>query len=99
MHAGEAIPLVREDTLMKEALFVITAKGLGVTGVCDSSGALKGVITDGDLRRSLEKGYDILNQRASEIMKHRAVAHQAVGACRRSTADHGTAFHHLSVCF
>ena len=69
MHSGEAIPLVQEDTLMKEALFVITAKGLGVTGVCDSSGALKGVITDGDLRRSLEKGFDILNQRASEIMK------------------------------
>lgn len=69
MHSGEAVPLVREDTLMKEALFVITAKGLGVTGVCDSNGALKGVITDGDLRRSLEKGFDILNQHASEIMK------------------------------
>ena len=69
MHSGEAIPLVLEDTVMKEALFVITAKGLGVTGVCASDGALKGVITDGDLRRSLEKGFDILNQRASEVMK------------------------------
>jgi arabinose-5-phosphate isomerase len=70
MHEGAAVPLVQEDTLMKEALFVITDKGLGVTGVCDSTGALKGVITDGDLRRSLEKGFDILNQRAVEIMKH-----------------------------
>ena len=69
MHSGAAVPLVREDTLMKEALFVITDKGLGVTGVCDSSGGLKGVITDGDLRRALEKGFDILNQHASEIMK------------------------------
>ncbi|HIJ87252.1 MAG TPA: KpsF/GutQ family sugar-phosphate isomerase [Desulfuromonadales bacterium] len=69
MHSGEDIPLVQEDDLMKDALFVITAKGLGVTGVCDSSGALKGVITDGDLRRALEKGFDILNRRASEIMK------------------------------
>lgn len=69
MHSGDAIPLVQEDTLMKDALFVITAKGLGVTGVCDTTGALKGVITDGDLRRSLEKGYSILNQSASEIMK------------------------------
>jgi arabinose-5-phosphate isomerase len=69
MHSGDSVPLVQEGTLMKDALFEITAKGLGVTGVCDSSGALKGVITDGDLRRSLEKGYDILNQRASEIMK------------------------------
>ena len=69
MHSGDAIPLVQEDAVMKDALFVITAKGLGVTGVCDSSGALKGVITDGDLRRALEKGFDILNQHASEIMK------------------------------
>ncbi|MDD2898489.1 MAG: KpsF/GutQ family sugar-phosphate isomerase [Desulfuromonadaceae bacterium] len=70
MHVGDSVPLVQEDTLMKEALFVITAKGLGVTGVCDASGALTGVITDGDLRRSLERGFDILNQRASEIMKY-----------------------------
>ncbi len=71
MHSGEDIPLVQEDDVMKDALFVITAKGLGVTGVCDSSGALNGVITDGDLRRALEKGYNILNQHASEIMKSR----------------------------
>jgi arabinose-5-phosphate isomerase len=69
MHSGDAIPLVQEDAVMKDALFVITAKGLGVTGVCDSNGALKGVITDGDLRRALEKGFAILNQHASEIMK------------------------------
>ncbi|HIJ97126.1 MAG TPA: KpsF/GutQ family sugar-phosphate isomerase [Desulfuromonadales bacterium] len=69
MHTGDSIPLVQMDTLMKEALFVITDKGLGVTGVCDDSGALAGVITDGDLRRALERGYDILNQQAKGIMK------------------------------
>jgi len=69
MHSGEAVPLVGEDTLMKEALFVITAKGLGVTGVTAVDGALRGVITDGDLRRALEKGYDILGQKAAELMK------------------------------
>lgn len=69
MHVGEAIPLVSEDTLMQDALFVITAKGLGVTGVCGEDGALKGVITDGDLRRALERGYDILGQRAAGLMK------------------------------
>lgn len=68
MHTGTTVPIVQEDTIMKDALFEITAKGLGVTGVCDHLGALRGVITDGDLRRSLEKGYDILNQRASQIM-------------------------------
>ena len=69
MHSGEAVPLVTEDTLMKEALFVITDKGLGVTGVTAADGSLRGVITDGDLRRALEKGYDILSQRAAELMK------------------------------
>jgi arabinose-5-phosphate isomerase len=69
MHVGEAVPLVSENTLMKEALFVITAKGLGVTGVVADDGALRGVITDGDLRRALEKGYEILGQRAAELMK------------------------------
>lgn len=69
MHTGEAVPLVSEQTLMKEALFVITAKGLGVTGVVGDNGGLCGVITDGDLRRALEKGYDILGQRAAELMK------------------------------
>lgn len=69
MHVGDAVPLVSEHTLMKDALFIITAKGLGVTGVCADDGSLRGVITDGDLRRALEKGYDILSQRATEIMK------------------------------
>lgn len=69
MHTGEAVPLVTESTLMKDALFVITAKGLGVTGVVGSDGSLCGVITDGDLRRSLEKGFDILDRSAAELMK------------------------------
>ncbi len=68
MHCGDAIPLVGEDVLMKEALFVITSKGLGVAGVTDSQGCLKGVITDGDLRRCLEKGLDILNISAGSMM-------------------------------
>ncbi len=69
MHIGEEIPLVSKQTLMKDALFVISAKRLGVTGVTEDDGALCGVITDGDLRRALEKGYDIFERKASEIMK------------------------------
>jgi len=42
---------------------------MGVTGVVDVNGVLRGVITDGDLRRALEKKFDILGQQASEIMK------------------------------
>ncbi|MDY6842700.1 MAG: KpsF/GutQ family sugar-phosphate isomerase [Thermodesulfobacteriota bacterium] len=68
MHTGEEIPLVNESTLMKEALFEITSKGLGITGVKDKNGKLVGVITDGDLRRALEHGANMLNMRASEVM-------------------------------
>ncbi|MCL2761011.1 MAG: KpsF/GutQ family sugar-phosphate isomerase [Desulfuromonadales bacterium] len=68
MHSGESLPLVTSDTPMQKALFEITAKGVGCTGVTDSSGGLIGVITDGDLRRALEKGVDFLKQTAEELM-------------------------------
>lgn len=69
MHDGDAIPIVEEDALMKDVLFVISAKRMGVTGVVASDGSLKGVITDGDLRRALEKGLDLFASCAGEIMK------------------------------
>lgn len=68
MHTGAALPLVGEDMLMKEALFVITSKKLGITGVTDQRGGLVGVITDGDLRRALERGVDIMNSSAGAMM-------------------------------
>jgi arabinose-5-phosphate isomerase len=68
MHGGEAMPLVRADAAMKDALFVITAKGLGITGVVAADGSLQGVITDGDLRRALERGESILAMQASDLM-------------------------------
>ena len=68
MHTGEAFPMVGEDTPMRDAIFEITSKRLGVTGVVDSDGTLVGVITDGDLRRALEKYGDLLKRRASEVM-------------------------------
>jgi arabinose-5-phosphate isomerase len=69
MHSGPALPLVSCDTLMREALFTITSKGLGITGVTGADGALIGVITDGDLRRALGQGTDIINLPASDLMK------------------------------
>ena len=69
MHSGDGLPLVSSATLMREALFTITAKGLGITGVTSPDGALIGVITDGDLRRALGQGLDIINLPASALMK------------------------------
>lgn len=68
MHSGSAVPLVGADMLMKQAIFEITSKGLGCTGVLDADGALAGVVTDGDLRRALEKGTDFLDHPARELM-------------------------------
>ncbi len=68
MHVGEAFPKVSEKTLMKEVIFEITSKRLGVTAVCNEEGHLVGVITDGDLRRALEKFRDLLNRTAAEVM-------------------------------
>lgn len=67
MHHGPAMPAVGPDTPVREAIFVMTDRRMGLTGVFDG-GSLLGVITDGDLRRALERGGDILNMKASELM-------------------------------
>jgi arabinose-5-phosphate isomerase len=68
MFRGEQLPLVRQETLVKDALFEITSKRLGVTGVVDTEGKLVGIITDGDLRRGLERKGQILELQARNLM-------------------------------
>src|SRR5439155_248068 len=68
MHRGDAVPLVAEDTAFKETLVEITSKRLGVTGVLGAAGELCGVITDGDLRRALERTDDPRGLRARDLM-------------------------------
>ncbi len=55
MHAGAAIPVVHEDCNMKDVIYEMTSKKLGVTTVVDSDRKFRGIITDGDLRRLLER--------------------------------------------
>lgn len=66
MHSGNEMPLVSEDTVLQDALVVMTAKMLGCVGVIDHNGSLKGIITDGDLRRWLSP--DLLQKKVSEVM-------------------------------
>ncbi len=68
MHTGDEIPQVKEGALLKDAIFEITGKRLGVTAVLGEDGGLIGVITDGDLRRGLEKGGDLLTRGIHEVM-------------------------------
>ena len=59
MIKGSDIPKVYEDTSIKDVILEITSKRLGTTTVIDKDGCLTGVITDGDLRRLLERTLDI----------------------------------------
>jgi len=68
MNQGEDIPLVTPETLLRDALFEITSKKLGITGVVDAQQRLLGVFTDGDLRRIMENGLDSLQKPISEVM-------------------------------
>jgi arabinose-5-phosphate isomerase len=68
MHAGEDIPIISANALMKEAVLEISSKRLGITCVVDRRGGLVGVITDGDLRRAMERFPDLFTRRAREVM-------------------------------
>lgn len=61
-------PQVLEQSSLKEVIVEMTQKRLGLTAVVDQENRLSGVITDGDLRRMLEKGDDIAGTCAAEIM-------------------------------
>ncbi len=66
MHGKNELPLVNENTLMSKALLVMTNKSFGCVGVINNSKSLIGIITDGDLRRNMNK--DLINKKASEVM-------------------------------
>jgi len=68
MHKDDMIPVVKEETPFKDVIFEITSKRLGTTAVVDNNDVLKGVVTDGDLRRLLEKTLDIKDLKAKDIM-------------------------------
>lgn len=59
-HKGDEIPLTNKNSKIQEALLTISEKGLGFTGVVDDNAVLIGIITDGDIRRGIEKGKDDL---------------------------------------
>jgi arabinose-5-phosphate isomerase len=83
MHRDGEIPLVREETPMKEVILVITSRRLGVTGVIDEGGHLVGAITDGDLRRGLQAhGDGFLDKRADQVMslKPRSIEKDALAS-------------------
>lgn len=68
MYSGSDVPIVKENTSLKDAILEITSKRLGTTCVVNDNGKLSGIITDGDLRRLLEKTIHLENLKASDAM-------------------------------
>ncbi len=82
MHVREALPLVSEHDPMKVALIEMTSKRLGVTGVVTEQGELAGIITDGDLRRGLEREKNLLSLTVRDVMTRnpRTIEKEALAA-------------------
>ena len=68
MHTAADLPLVSSDTLIPQALLVMTEKKLGLACVVDAAGKLVGIYTDGDLRRSIDSGCDLNSTRIDSVM-------------------------------
>ena len=69
IHIGNKLPFVQKNTSLKDALLTISEKGLGITGVLDEKDNLIGIITDGDIRRGIEKGgNNIFDKTAEDFM-------------------------------
>jgi arabinose-5-phosphate isomerase len=73
MQTGDAIPRVKTDTAMPDVIHEMNSKRLGMTCVVDERDGLAGIITDGDLRRHLTNGGQLLDRRAVDIMTARPV--------------------------
>ncbi len=68
MHQGEALPRVETATLLRDTVYEMSRGKLGITGVVDPEGRLAGCLSDGDLRRLLERDADLLKRTAGECM-------------------------------
>lgn len=68
MHKEKDNPVISRTASVKDALFVMTDKGLGAVNIIDDEGKLLGLMTDGDVRRGLNQGTDFLNHPVEDVM-------------------------------
>lgn len=82
MHKGEALPIVKLETAMPHVLVEMSLKRLGITAVVDAAGCLVGAISDGDLRRGLERDPNLLSKTAGQTMsaKPKTISANALAA-------------------
>lgn len=68
MHRGDAVPLVRSGSSLRDGIRAMSEKRLGMTCVLRDDGTLAGVVTDGDLRRAVERGLDLRDLKVDDAM-------------------------------
>lgn len=68
MHVGQQVPKVKPTCTIAEALIIVTEKRLGMTTVTEDDDTLLGIYTDGDLRRTLDRGYDVHKSTIDQVM-------------------------------
>ncbi len=94
MHTGSENATVLSGNTLRNAIVEMSAKGLSMVTVVDSEQKLVGIITDGDLRRMLEKGLDVYNQSIDSVMTHTPkwidIREPAVNALQRMNDLHIT---------
>ena len=73
MHTGDQVPVVKTTTPMNDVIYEMSKKGFGIAAVVSESGALEGVVSDGDLRRLLQRDEQILKKTAADCMKRNPV--------------------------
>jgi arabinose-5-phosphate isomerase len=74
MSAGDKCPTVGPTTRMRDVIYEMSRKGLGMTCVIDAESTVLGIITDGDLRRHMEGGSAILDMTAGDVMTRSPIA-------------------------
>jgi arabinose-5-phosphate isomerase len=74
MHSGDRCPIVPRRTPMRDVIYEMSRKGLGMTCVVDGDDTLLGIITDGDLRRQMERGVDVMNMTADDVMTKQPIS-------------------------
>lgn len=78
MRSGDRVPAVKADVSLRDGLMEMTDKGLGMTAIVDDNLTVKGIFTDGDLRRTLDSGADIHKTKIRDVMHT---------DCKTTTAD------------
>jgi arabinose-5-phosphate isomerase len=74
MHGGDEHPTAHPDTSMRQVLVVLTGKAMGAVNIVDRDGSLVGIITDGDMRRAIQRHENVLDLAADDVMTSNPVA-------------------------